>query len=232
MNLYNRNRPIYIYILFINAVLWLLTEIILGGSTTTLLNLGANYAPYVKNGDTWRLFTSIFLHGGISHLIFNSIALLAFGNMVENIFGKRNFLILYICSGISGSALSVTFNSNVVSVGSSGAIFGMLGGLIVYYYYMRKINSFYAKGNLYGLGLMLMLNLFWGLSSTRIDNWAHLGGLLGGMFCSFILINFSFERTYLNSLAFVNLNIMYKRIFVFLCFLIWSCIITLLISVK
>ena len=116
MNLYNRNRPIYIYILFINSALWLLTEIVLGGSTTILLNLGANYAPYVKNGDTWRLVTSIFLHGGISHLIFNSIALLAFGNMIENIFGKRNFLILYICSGISGSALSVTFNSNVVSV--------------------------------------------------------------------------------------------------------------------
>ena len=232
MNLYNRNRPIYIYILFVNVALWLITEIMLGGSTKTLLNFGANYAPFVKNGDTWRLVTSIFLHGGISHLIFNSIALLAFGNMIENVFGKRNFLILYICSGISGSALSVTFNSNVVSVGSSGAIFGMLGGLIVYYYYMRKINPIYAKGNLYGLGLMLMLNLFWGLSSTRIDNWAHLGGLLGGLFCSFILINFSFEQTYLNSSTFTKLNFSHKRIFVFLSFLIWSCIIILLISVK
>ena len=103
-----------------------------------------------------ELITSVFLHGGISHLIFNSIALLAFGNLVEQIFGKRNFLIIYFCSGISGSALSVTFNSNVVSVGSSGAIFGMLGGLIVYYFYVRKINSIYAKGNLYGLGFMLL----------------------------------------------------------------------------
>ena len=231
MNLYIKNRPIYVYLLLINFFIWLFSEMILGGSAKILINIGANYGPYVKNGETWRLLTSIFLHSGISHLIFNSIALLAFGNLIEKIFGKRNFLILYLCSGISGSALSVSYNSNTISVGSSGAIFGMLGGLIVYYLYMKKINPDYAKNNLFGLGLMLLINLFYGLSSSRIDNWAHLGGLLGGMFCSFVLINFNLNDSLLGVLNVSRVNSNYKRIYVFLSFFIWSCIIFLLINI-
>jgi rhomboid protease GluP len=204
---------------------------IFGGSTKILINIGANYGPYVKNGETWRLLTSIFLHSGISHLIFNSIALLAFGNLIETIFGKRNFLILYLCSGISGSALSVSFNSNIISVGSSGAIFGMLGGLIIYYFFMKKVNPDYAKNNLYGLGLMLLINLFYGLSSSRIDNWAHLGGLLGGMFCSFVLINFNLNSFSLGIFNVSRIHSNYKRIYIFLSFFIWSCIIFLLVNI-
>jgi rhomboid protease GluP len=204
---------------------------ILGGSTKVLINIGANYGPYVKNGETWRLLTSVFLHSGISHLIFNSIALLAFGNLIETIFGKRNFLVLYLCSGISGSALSVTFNPNTVSVGASGAIFGMLGGLIIYYFFMKKVNPDYAKNNLFGLGLMLLINLFYGLSSSRIDNWAHLGGLLGGMFCSFVLIKFNLNSFSLGIFNVSRIHSNYKRIYIFLSFFIWSCIIFLLINI-
>ncbi len=231
MNLYIKNRPIYVYLLLINFFIWLFSEMIFGGSTKILINIGANYGPYVKNGETWRLLTSIFLHSGISHLIFNSIALLAFGNLIETIFGKRNFLILYLCSGISGSALSVSFNSNIISVGSSGAIFGMLGGLIIYYFFMKKVNPDYAKNNLYGLGLMLLINLFYGLSSSRIDNWAHLGGLLGGMFCSFVLINFNLNSFSLGIFNVSRIHSNYKRIYIFLSFFIWSCIIFLLVNI-
>jgi len=204
---------------------------ILGGSTKVLINIGANYGPYVKYGETWRLLTSVFLHSGISHLIFNSIALLAFGNLIETVFGKRNFLVLYLCSGISGSALSVTFNPNTVSVGASGAIFGMLGGLIIYYFFMKKVNPDYAKNNLFGLGLMLLINLFYGLSSSRIDNWAHLGGLLGGMFCSFVLIKFNLNSFSLGIFNVSRIHSNYKRIYIFLSFFIWSCIIFLLINI-
>ena len=231
MNLYIKNRPIYVYLLLINFFIWLFSEMILGGSTKVLINIGANYGPYVKNGETWRLLTSVFLHSGISHLIFNSIALLAFGNLIETIFGKRNFLVLYLCSGISGSALSVTFNPNTVSVGASGAIFGMLGGLIIYYFFMKKVNPDYAKNNLFGLGLMLLINLFYGLSSSRIDNWAHLGGLLGGMFCSFVLIKFNLNSLSLGIFNVSRIHSNYKRIYIFLSFFIWSCIIFLLINI-
>lgn len=231
MNLYIKNRPIYVYLLLINFFIWLFSEMILGGSTKVLINIGANYGPYVKNGETWRLLTSVFLHSGISHLIFNSIALLAFGNLIETIFGKRNFLVLYLCSGISGSALSVTFNPNTVSVGASGAIFGMLGGLIIYYFFMKKVNPDYAKNNLFGLGLMLLINLFYGLSSSRIDNWAHLGGLLGGMFCSFVLIKFNLNSFSLGIFNVSRIHSNYKRIYIFLSFFIWSCIIFLLINI-
>jgi len=229
--LYIKNRPIYVYLLLINFFIWLFSEMILGGSTKVLINIGANYGPYVKNGETWRLLTSVFLHSGISHLIFNSIALLAFGNLIETIFGKRNFLVLYLCSGISGSALSVTFNPNTVSVGASGAIFGMLGGLIIYYFFMKKVNPDYAKNNLFGLGLMLLINLFYGLSSSRIDNWAHLGGLLGGMFCSFVLIKFNLNSFSLGIFNVSRIHSNYKRIYIFLSFFIWSCIIFLLINI-
>jgi rhomboid protease GluP len=231
LNLYIKNRPIYVYLLLINFFIWLFSEMILGGSTKVLINIGANYGPYVKNGETWRLLTSVFLHSGISHLIFNSIALLAFGNLIETIFGKRNFLVLYLCSGISGSALSVTFNPNTVSVGASGAIFGMLGGLIIYYFFMKKVNPDYAKNNLFGLGLMLLINLFYGLSSSRIDNWAHLGGLLGGMFCSFVLIKFNLNSFSLGIFNVSRIHSNYKRIYIFLSFFIWSCIIFLLINI-
>lgn len=229
--MYIKNRPIYVYLLLINFFIWLFSEMILGGSTKVLINIGANYGPYVKNGETWRLLTSVFLHSGISHLIFNSIALLAFGNLIETIFGKRNFLVLYLCSGISGSALSVTFNPNTVSVGASGAIFGMLGGLIIYYFFMKKVNPDYAKNNLFGLGLMLLINLFYGLSSSRIDNWAHLGGLLGGMFCSFVLIKFNLNSFSLGIFNVSRIHSNYKRIYIFLSFFIWSCIIFLLINI-
>ena len=231
MNLYIKNRPIYVYLLLINFFIWLFSEMIFGGSTKVLINMGANYGPYVKNGETWRLLTSVFLHSGISHIIFNSIALLAFGNLIETIFEKRNFLVLYLCSGISGSALSVTFNPNTVSVGASGAIFGMLGGLIIYYFFMKKVNPDYAKNNLFGLGLMLLINLFYGLSSSKIDNWAHLGGLLGGMFCSFVLINFNLNSFSLGILNVSRIHSNYKRIYIFLSFFIWSCIIFLLINI-
>ena len=81
-------QSIYLIVLFVNIFIWIISELILDGSSNTLIEMGANYAPYVKKGEVWRLLFSVFLHSGISHLIFNSIALLAFGNLIEQLFGK------------------------------------------------------------------------------------------------------------------------------------------------
>ena len=217
LSLHKPTQSIYLIVLFINIFFWIISELIFDGSSNILIAMGANYAPYVKKGEAWRLLFSVFLHSGISHLIFNSIALLAFGNLIEQLFGKRNFLIIYLCSGITGSSFSVALNDNAISVGSSGAVFGLLGSLMIYYLYIRKFNPIYAKNNLIGIIILLVINLFYGLTYPRVDNWAHLGGLLGGVFSSSILLYFNIRN---------NINLIISII----SFIIWGCMIFLLIN--
>lgn len=154
-----------------------------------MLQHGAVYEPLIiENHEFYRIFTSIFLHFGISHLMNNMVMLGALGWNLELEIGKVRFLIIYLLSGIGGNLLSlyrsVSVEEYAVSAGASGAVFGLMGALL---YVVIANNG--RLGRISGRGLIIMaaLSLYFGLTSSGVDNWAHIGGLLSGFFLAFVL---------------------------------------------
>ncbi|MDB5946120.1 MAG: rhomboid family intrarane serine protease [Ramlibacter sp.] len=147
-----------------------------------LLAFGGNSASEVQQGEWWRLLTSAFLHSGVIHLVMNMIGLLAIGPTTERIYGHRLFLLVYLGCALAGSASSMHFSAQtVVSVGASGAVFGVAGALLVAVFHHRKnLPRLFGKQTLSGLGIFVAYSLFQGLATTGIDNAAHIGGLLAG----------------------------------------------------
>ncbi len=143
----------------------------------------------VFEGQWWRLFTVMFLHNGILHIVTNGYALYVIGNEVEGLFGRRRFLAIFFISGLAGSVASVAFSPfNVHGVGASGAIFGLIGALGVYFGLHRSL--FGARGNIqfWNIIFIVVINLGFGFSGILpIDNSAHLGGLIGGALIGYIL---------------------------------------------
>ena len=143
-------------------------------------------------GEVQRLFTAMFLHASLMHLFFNMYALYIIGRNVEALFGHARFLLIYLLGGLTGSLLSVALGStnpwlSVPSVGASGAVFAIFGAEMVWLYRHRRLPGVAARRQLRSLLMVLGLNLAIGLLSStgagamRIDNWAHLGGLAGGL---------------------------------------------------
>jgi rhomboid protease GluP len=152
-----------------------------------LVALGANYPPAVlQQGQWWRLVTSMFLHGGFLHLFFNGWALVQLGGLFERWIGSGRLVFTYFATGICGSLASVLFTNNV-SVGASGAIFGLLGALIAFL--LRRRNRLAAGGKsiLSQLVFWAGLNLILGASMPMIDNFAHIGGLVAGFVVGLLL---------------------------------------------
>lgn len=131
------------------------------------------------NGQVWRLFTAMFLHIGVLHLLFNLYALNALGPLVEGYFGHVRFTVIYLLGGLFGSLASYAF-SPVASAGASGAIFGLAGSITVYF--LRYRENFGARGRaiLTNMLVVIGINLVFGLAMPGIDNWGHMGGLVGG----------------------------------------------------
>lgn len=145
-----------------------------------LTDAGANYGPAVwQGGEYYRLVTSMFLHGGIVHLLLNGWALYQLGSMVEIWMGSGRMLLIYFVGGIAGSIAS-TFWTQSLSVGASGAIFALLGALIAFLLRRREFLNAQAKGLLSQLVGWAVINVFFGFSVPGIDNAAHLGGCAGG----------------------------------------------------
>ena len=135
---------------------------------------GALYGPLVASGDWWRLFTAAFLHYGPVHLALNMLALWWFGPPVEAVLGRGRFLLLYVVSGLAGSAGALLLSPNSVTVGASGAIFGILGAAFV-----LERQRVYVFGG--GALMIIAINLVFTFSfSGSISVGGHLGGLAGG----------------------------------------------------
>jgi conserved hypothetical protein len=179
--IFSFKKPIVTYsLIFICILVFILMYVLGNGSTDnyTLLIFGANVDTLTKNGDYYRLFTSMFLHIGILHLLCNMYSLYIIGKEVENVFGKVKYLIIYLLSGIAGSILSLAFNHNTICAGASGAIFGLLGALLYFgYYYRTYLGATLTRSII----PVIVLNLIIGFTSSGIDNAAHIGGLVGGI---------------------------------------------------
>lgn len=179
--LFSFKKPTATYSLILICILIFILMYILGNGsedTYTLLKFGANLDALTKNGQYYRLFTSMFLHIGIIHLLCNMYSLYIIGREVEIVFTKKKYLIIYLLSGIAGSILSLAFNHNTVCAGASGAIFGLLGALLYFgYYYRVYLGASVTRSIL----PVVIINLIIGFASTGIDNAAHIGGLVGGI---------------------------------------------------
>lgn len=138
----------------------------------------------IRDGQLWRLFTPALVHGGIAHIGFNMYALLSFGTSLEQTFGRWRFLLLYVLGAFAGNVMSFLFTDGV-SVGASTAIFGLIGAELVFLIQNRKLFSHQFQSAIGNVLFIIFVNLFLGLAPT-IDNWGHIGGLVGGlMFTSF-----------------------------------------------
>ena len=181
-----RRSPVTSTIAALNVTVFLLLEAA-GGSTDlrVLVRFGAQATPLLEDGELWRLFTSMFLHIGLVHLLANMWALVIFGPLFERIVGRVRYVALYLASGLAGSAATALFVSpRSVSAGASGAIFGLLGAFAVLGFRLRdtELGSTWTRHALVLIGLNVVL----GLTVPSIGLEAHLGGLVAGAWITMV----------------------------------------------
>lgn len=171
--------PYITYILiFINIALYI--YMIISNKYDYYADLLCNYGPYIRDGEYYRLITSMFVHGDILHLGFNMYALYIIGKQVESYLGKYKFIIIYFFSGIMGNLVSMICNPNA-SIGASGAIFGLMGTLLFFGYHYRV---YLGNVLLNQIVPIIIYNLLLGFMIPGIDNFAHIGGLASGFLIS------------------------------------------------
>jgi rhomboid protease GluP len=148
--------------------------------------LGWKQNDLILGGQYWRLITAMFLHGSLVHIFFNGYALYALGPEAEQIYGTPRFVAVYMLSGLAGSIASYAL-SPAASVGASGAIFGLFGGLLAFYLVGRDVLGDLGRRQLQSMGGLILLNLLLGFAVPGIDNYAHLGGLATGALAGWLL---------------------------------------------
>lgn len=147
-----------------------------------LVRWGANFGPLTASGQWWRLLTCVFIHGGLLHIAFNMWCLWDLGRLAESVYGHWTFAVVYLITGLSASLASLFWNPAVLSVGASGAIFGIAGALIASFYLGEfSLPRAAMTGMLRSVVLFVGYNLFFGAVIARTDNAAHIGGLLMGL---------------------------------------------------
>ncbi len=180
------STPVATYIIMVVTgiiyILQFLSEIVFSSDIPALLGMKVN--EWIIDGQFWRFFTPMLLHGSILHIGFNMYALLRIGQGLERRFGTFTFVTLYIVSGFSGNVLSFLFSLNP-SLGASTAIFGLLGAEMVFLFQNRELFGKQASGALQNVLSVAVINFIIGMS-PGIDNWGHLGGLLGGLLFTWI----------------------------------------------
>ncbi len=179
------------WLIGMNIFMFIITKALDLFNVNAYLVLGAKVNTLIAFGEYWRLITSMFLHADFMHIIFNMLALYILGRDIERFYGKRKFLFIYFFSGIFGAITSYVFIPNM-SVGASGAIFGLMGANL----YLYKINPTVYK-RIYGSDFLVLIgiNLVLGFVYPNIDIAGHLGGLVAGFFASWS-VGLSFEKAF------------------------------------
>lgn len=175
------NSPAVMVIIGINIAMYLLETFF-----PIVLERFSEQPAAIANGEYWRLFTAMFLHAplgarfGIFHILFNMYILRIYGPNVEEAFGRVRFVLMYLLAGLSGGTLSYLLSDcRIRGVGASGAIFGVVGILLVYLY--RRRSSTFVRAYQRSLLTFVGINLVFGFLVAGVDNWAHIGGLAGGL---------------------------------------------------
>ena len=185
-DVFSIKKPIITYtIMVICTILYILTSLysnsFIEQKLSVLYDFGGlvNFDMLNRNPlELYRLVSSIFLHGSILHFLCNMISLYVIGSQLESFFGKVKYTIIFILSGVIGNLLTLIFLQNgVITIGASGAIFGLLGALLYFGYHYRVYLSSVMRTQIIPI---IILNLFIGVVSQGINNFAHIGGLIGG----------------------------------------------------
>ena len=149
-----------------------------GLGTGTLSGRLASWGPAIYAGEWWLVITPVLAHANFIHIGFNMLVLYMYGSNVEQAFGSVRLLAIYIASGITGSAFSVALGPGAPSIGASGAVFGVVGALLVYLY--KRRTSQFIRQHLSSITSFLVLNTVLGFVLPNVDIMAHLGGFVGG----------------------------------------------------
>ena len=181
-------KTLTLILIGINIVMFLITAFlsrnIFDIDSKILSDWGAKDNILIAQGQIWRLLTCAFLHSGLVHIACNMYSLYIIGPQIQQIYGTKKYLVIYISSCITSSLLSYFMSPYGISVGASGGIFGLMGALLAFAIVERhKINKKYMSS----LIQIIVINLFIGLSIKNIDNFAHIGGLIGGILVGFIV---------------------------------------------
>ncbi|UZQ49748.1 rhomboid family intramembrane serine protease [Clostridium kluyveri] len=181
-------------IIALNVLVYIVTSYLSGSIMDSNLNvlvfMGAKVNFLIAKGQYYRLFTCMFLHAGIVHLGVNMYSLYMMGTFIEKVYGKFKYIIIYIISGLFSSIFSYMFSSSI-SVGASGAIFGLLGASLVF---ALKMKHSVAREFIMNIMAIIVMNLIIGFSVANVDNFGHIGGLIGGIIITYVLSNMSFKK--------------------------------------
>ena len=162
-----------IMLVLANIIVYIYTSILSGNFLKTSMNVMSSLGQfnyYVLNyGYYWQLFTSMFVHANLAHLANNMIFLLIFGLRAEELFTEKEYLAIYFVSGLFGNILTLLLGPRVISVGASGAIFGVFGACIIYIYQSIIAVAFYS------------IILFMMSAGAGVNLFAHFGGLVVGL---------------------------------------------------
>lgn len=177
-SIFEPKKPLITYILLgIISIIFLISMFI--SHDYIIYYFGVN-KEFIRNGEIYRLITGAFIHVDPIHFITNAYSLFIIGKLVENFFGKKKYLLIYFISAITSSLLSIAMNDGF-SIGASGAIFGLFGSLIYFGYHYRV---YFGNVLLNQILPIVIINLFLGFMIPGIDNFAHIGGLIGGYLIS------------------------------------------------
>lgn len=190
-----------------NILVFIIMELVGNTEDTSfMMQAGAVWPPYVEKGQYWRLFTATFMHFGFEHILNNMLILACAGTILEDALGHLKYLVLYLLAGIGGSTLSylqMLYSTDyAVAAGASGAIFGIIGALLwIVILHKGRYKTLTGKGLLF----MIVISLYYGISSGEVDNWGHIGGLIMGFLLGIILyrkprktVDFDRENPYTN----------------------------------
>ncbi|PRR81365.1 rhomboid family intramembrane serine protease [Clostridium luticellarii] len=182
------SKFIVTYILIaLNVLVYFMTSYLSGNIFDSNLNvlvfMGAKVNSLIDSGQYYRLFSCMFLHAGIVHLGVNMYSLYIMGTFIEKIYGRFKYIIIYFISGIISSITSYIFSPSI-SVGASGAIFGLLGAALIF---ALKMKHQIGKEFIMNIMSVIAVNLIIGFSIANVDNFGHLGGLVGGIVMSWLL---------------------------------------------
>lgn len=183
-----KNSPVTSVILLINTLFLLFTLVSGGFDANNLVEIGAIYTPLMTSvGDYWRIITAAFLHGSFLHFLSNMIiGVLTLSSALERLIGSKKFSFVYFGSMIiSGLLVIFLSESNAVTIGASGAIFGVLGSLLYITLYRKDMMS---PRDAQSIRMLIMINIVFTLLSPGISVWGHAGGLVAGLLLSFIVI--------------------------------------------
>ena len=153
-----------------------------------MLQHGAMYEPFITEGqEYYRIFTCMFLHFGIEHLLNNMLVLFVLGSRLEQVIGKIKFLLIYLIGGVLGNMISLLIELRTqdfaVSAGASGAVFAVMGAMI---YIVIRNKGWLGDLSMRQILVMAAFSLYFGFASTGVDNTAHVGGMVSGFFLAVI----------------------------------------------